>query len=368
MAVDRRGGARPSAHREKAMTETSRPAGRRPRSARDVFADPSLRGVLISASRDPDAKLTFIVPPQVGASHSGPQSTVALKIPATVAAGLAVEREGRMLVDLRRSQLGELAATIPRYVETLDLDGRPVLMSTAMPGTQMSVTYHQWLHTARPQRVAADFSLAGDWLRRFQAATARTSAPIDWVTEVCADLRGRWDAHPCLDAALTRLATADERFSIQRAPRTAVHGDFWFGNLLLTDGRISGVIDWEGGTPDGSPLRDLVRFALSYSLYLDRHTRPGHRVLGHPRLRREGFAPGIRYALLERGWLPGLVRSFLRDGLAELGLPRELWYDAALTGIGEVAALANDDAFGRGHLELLAGLPQWPRRHRQGWR
>jgi hypothetical protein len=57
--------------------------------------------------------------------------------------------------------------------------------------------------------------------------------------------------------------------------------------------------------------------------------------------------------------MPNLVRSFLRDGLAALGLPPELWYSAALVGLGEVAALANDDDFGSSHLELLASLPLW---------
>jgi hypothetical protein len=82
-------------------------------------------------------------------------------------------------------------------------------------------------------------------------------------------------------------------------------------------------------------------------------------VLGHRGLRRDGFAPGITYALLGQGWLPELVRSFLGDGLIGLGLPPELWYCAAVTGIGEVAALANDDAFGAAHLVLLAGLSPW---------
>jgi hypothetical protein len=120
-------------------------------------------------------------------------------------------------------------------------------------------------------------------------------------------------------------------------------------------------VDWEAGCPSGSPLRDLARFALSYSLYLDRHARPGHRVHGHRGLRRTGFAPGVSFALLGSGWLPQETRTFLADGLEWLALPRSLWYDVALCGIGEVAATANDDDFGVGHLELLASLPCHPR-------
>jgi hypothetical protein len=58
--------------------------------------------------------------------------------------------------------------------------------------------------------------------------------------------------------------------------------------------------------------------------------------------------------------LPELVRHHLCDGLRTLGLPAGLWYSAALAGLGEIAALANDDEFGGNHLTLLAGLPPWP--------
>ena len=77
-------------------------------------------------------------------------------------------------------------------------------------------------------------------------------------------------------------------------------------------------------------------------------------------LRRTGFGAGIRYGLLEAGWLPDLVRLYLRTGLDHLGLPTILWYGAALAGLGEIAATANDDEFAANHLELLARLPYWP--------
>jgi hypothetical protein len=73
----------------------------------------------------------------------------------------------------------------------------------------------------------------------------------------------------------------------------------------------------------------------------------------------------VRYGLLGTSWLPGLVRGFLARGLEDLGLPRSLWYDVALTGIAEVAAHANDEAFGAGHLGLLATLPPRPRHVRR---
>ncbi|WP_112238784.1 aminoglycoside phosphotransferase family protein [Kribbella monticola] len=339
------------------MTEAPRPINPRPRSVHEVLFAPDTRGILIAASRDPDAKLTFIVTPAPTAYPGRPAGAIAVKIPATAAAAAAIRHETEMLFDLRDADLGGLAGMVPQYLETLDSDGLPVLVSTALRGRPMSVTYHHWLHTARPRSVAADFALAGGWLRRFQRATSGEGSRIHWAEEVADQLRDRWAGHQQLEAALLRLASADRLLRAERVFRSMVHGDYWFGNLLVRDGVITGVVDWECGARSGWPLRDLVRFAVSYCLYLDRHTRPGRRVLRHRGLRRTGFGAGISYGLLGDGWLPELVRSYLREGLATLGLPTELWYAAALTGLGEVAALANDDEFGSNHLELLAGLP-----------
>ncbi len=331
------------------------------RPAADLLRRKDARGVLISASRDPDAKITFVVTDPGGSGRE----PLAVKIPATVAAGSAVDREGRMLVEIRRLGLGPLDPTVPRYVESLDIEGRPVLVSTAVPGTSMGIGYHRWAHTARPTAVAADLDAAFGWLRAFQARTAHAAGPTEWPTQVLDTLRGRWDGHPSLPAAVARLELAADHLAAEPSPRTAVHGDYWFGNLLVDRHTVTGVVDWEAASPLGSPLRDPVRFLLSYSLYLDRHTRPGHRVLGHTGLRRTGFAPGVRYALCGTGWYPELVHRLLAAHLEGCGLSRSLWYDAALTGVGEVAAYANSDDFGAGHLDLLAGLPARPRRHRR---
>lgn len=326
------------------------------RAATRLAARIDVPGVLLAVSRDPDAKLTFIA--------AGPNNgeRLVVKIPATEAASVAVELEGRMLVELRRMSLGALGATIPRYVRSMTVEGRPVLVSTALPGSPMSVAYHSWRHTASAATVERELTLAGGWLAELQSLTAGGPELVTWAAQVSEALRGRWDGHPGIDVALERLAVADSHLGGFQAPLTAVHGDFWFGNVLLREGQVTGVVDWELGQTAGSPLRDLARFPLAYSLYLDRHTRPGRPVPGHPRLRRTGVAPGIRYALEGAGWFPTGIRRFLADGLHRLGLPRWLWYDVALTGIGEVAATANHSGFGTGHLELLASLPAYPRR------
>jgi aminoglycoside phosphotransferase len=42
-----------------------------------------------------------------------------------------------------------------------------------------------------------------------------------------------------------------------------VHGDFWSGNLLVDGNRLTGVIDWSAGGPDGLPTIDALHLGLS---------------------------------------------------------------------------------------------------------
>jgi len=323
-----------------------------PRGIVDLARAGDLHGILVAARAGAGVGLTFTT---TGPAHE----PLVIKVGATPAARPSLEAEGRMLVELRRMPLGQLGRTVPRYVRTASVGDRPALVATALPGTPMSIGYRSWHHTARPTPVRRDFQLAGAWLRELQDVSARRHESAGWTAEVIDALGGRWDGHPLLDPALARLAAPREHLGGRPVVDTVVHGDFWVGNILVGEGGITGVVGWKSGKVAGCPLSDLTRFALGYCFDLDRTARPGARVPGHPGLRRVGFAPGIRFALLGRGWLSREVRRFLGDGLQGLGLPRWLWYDAALTGIGELAVSVPGD-LGVGYLELLASMPIRP--------
>ena len=104
---------------------------------------------------------------------------------------------------------------------------------------------------------------------------------------------------PVLEAGLWWLARHEPP-----APTrwTIVHGDFRMGNMIVTDGRLTGVLDWEMAAP-GDPLVDVVwnfislwdlapvdeaplleHYARAAGVELDeRHIR-WHRALGYARL------------------------------------------------------------------------------------
>jgi aminoglycoside phosphotransferase (APT) family kinase protein len=319
--------------------------------------------LVLSTSKTPNAKIIILlVSPTTG------RPVLAIKVPTTAAAAGAVEAEGRLLVEL--DGLGPtLAATIPRVVDMVDFGGRPGVVMTAMDGLPMKTSYLRWRHTARPARVAADFAAIERWTAELHRRTARAWAPLEMEDEVSSRLKSRFSDVAGLRDDLDRLATICGRLREHATPRTAVHGDLWQGNILLDGVSVSGVVDWEGGAAVGEPMRDLVRFALMYALFLDRRTRIGRRVVGHRALRAGDWGAGVAYALDGTGWFPELFRRFLRDGLARLGASPARWRDAALAGLAETAAFTDDDDFARLHLELfrrLASERRLPAGHRGG--
>jgi aminoglycoside phosphotransferase len=321
------------------------------RSLFDYVRASRLNAVVVGTSKDPNPKIIVLL-----VSPETRRTVFAVKTPTTDGAAHAVEAEARLLRELGRCELRGLERMIPRVVDFVVLDGRPAVVLTAVEGRPMACDYLGWRHTARPMRVARDFAVVGAWLARFQAATAGACAPIEMDVDVLTRLSTRFGDGYVDSEDLERVAAVHARLRADEAPRTAVHGDLWFGNVLVERRQISGVVDWEAGSVSGEPVRDLVRFPLMYALYLDRRTRRGRPVSGHRGLRADAWGAGVAYALDGDGWFPGLVRSFVRQGLERLGASPEKWRDALLAGIAEVAAHTDDDRFARRHLDLLRRL------------
>jgi aminoglycoside phosphotransferase (APT) family kinase protein len=314
----------------------------------DFVRDSGLRSLVVGLSRDPNAKVTILL-----VSPETQRPVLAVKVPTTDRAAAAVEAEMRVLAGVRAHAPEPLGMTLPRVVDVVDYEGRPAAVMSAVPGTPMTVSYMRRRHTRTRDRVAADLAAVGDWLGDFQRATAGPGGALDMDGGVALRLEQRYAGDAELPEDLARLAAIHARLARRVVPRAALHGDLWFGNVLLRDGRVSGVVDWEAGAASGEPVRDLVRFALMYALYLDRRTRAGRQVPGHAGLRAGPWGAALEFALDGAGWFPELFRRFLGDGLSRLGAAPEDWRDAALAGIAEVAALTDHPDFARHHLELF---------------
>lgn len=318
---------------------------------RTLLGTPGGATILIDGSRDPNSGVTVLHLPQGDAAPR-----LAVKIATTAAAAATIQGEARLLTALERRELPRVGLTLPRHRGVFDVDGLPAAAATVVPGTPMSTGYHAFRHTSRPARVGADFAAAAEWLAALHADSAAGRAPVSLLDGVIAGIQARWPGDACAQELASLLPAVAARLAAATTPRTIVHGDFWAGNLLMTSGAVSGVVDWAGGELSGEPLRDVARFALSYSLYLDRHTRPGRRVVGHPGLRAGCWGAGIRYALAGRHWFGQLVHDFVGQALSRLGATDDLWRDVLLAGVAEVAVTADHPDFAARHRDLLLQL------------
>jgi hypothetical protein len=318
---------------------------------RALLSTPGSRVIMLDGSRDPNSGVTVLV-----TEPGSAEPHLAVKIATTAAAAEVIAREARLLVELRRRPLPRVDQTLPRHLGIFDADGMLASVTSVVPGVPMRTSYHEFRHVARPDSVRGDFAAAQDWLTALHADSMTDAAPIALLDGVAAQIAARWPDDPRTPDLAAGLGTLAARLSSAAAKRTVVHGDFWAGNLLVSHDSVTGVVDWAAAELSGEPLRDVVRFALSYSLYLDRHTRPGRPVPGHPGLRADGWGAGIRYALSGQGWYGQLVRCFVESALARLGGPAGLWRAALLAGIGEIAATADHADFAIGHRDLLMQL------------
>ncbi|MCP9955722.1 phosphotransferase family protein [Actinomadura madurae] len=132
--------------------------------------------------------------------------------------------------------------------------------------------------------------------------------------------RDQLESHPELELAIDWF-----RATAPAASRTAlVHADFKPGNVLLEDGRITGLLDWELAHP-GDPLEDLGW--VTQPLRASEHTIPGvwesedllaryERVTGMP-VHRESLAWWAAFAAFKTAVMQvSGLRSFL-DGRSD---------------------------------------------------
>ena len=304
------------------------------------------RTVVIAMSRDANPKATVMV-----FVDGAPSPLLALKVGITQGACRSVDAEARALRALAEVDPAMVHHTAPRVLELRDDPLGTALVMIACPGVSMAIDYHRWRHNSRPDRVRRDFARADRWLRQLARRSVPPAAPLRWADGI----RARFGSDAVAECAAT--ATHSIEVKLERPNLGAfVHGDFWCGNILHTAGVVSGVVDWEHAVVGGDPVRDRARFALSYSLYLDRHTRAGSPVHGHAGLRAGRWGAGIGYAVQGQGWYPELVAEFVGDGLETSGRSSDLWRAAMLSGLAEIVVRSDHDGFARQHLELLGEL------------
>lgn len=200
---------------------------------------------------------------------AGPETCILRRAPSLeMMAGRPMDHAGEAALIRAARAAGVLAPEILVELEPEDEIGSGFIMR-AIPGTPDP---NAILAVADPQVLIRDIA-------RELAATHRTDptgipVPVMDTAQALADLKARFISYGADRPILALAVRWLEQNLPAPVPPRLVHGDFRLGNLLVDDGRLSGVLDWELAHL-GDPHEDIA-FGCMTVWRFSRPDRPGY--------------------------------------------------------------------------------------------
>lgn len=312
----------------------------------DVDAPAPRSTVLLSMKRETAKATTVFLLDGRG------QVVAVAKAARSVAGDAVLEGEAAAARGWHRNAWPLVRSTCPRVLDLTGEVGGRVLWLSAVPGTSMLVSYLGAGHLRRRSAVTADFARAAVWLDGLQEQSRGECLPLAELQRLLDDAGAACGVRA--PEVLDLLAEAREELASSCASGvvgTAVHGDFWMGNVLVAGGRVTGVVDLELSAERGLPMRDVLKLALSYALYLD--------TAGRCRPRRGAWTHlvGFEEVFLGSGSLARTVEAFVRGRMHRLGLaPSSLRALLPLVLAQQAALQRHDPVAHDGYAQLLGAL------------
>ncbi len=206
----------------------------------------------------------------------------------------------------------ELKDAVPSLLAFFEHDGILVLLESVLPGVSLLESL-QTRARKRAAEVDQDLRRACDFLLRLRAVTCLNQVlpPVDMRARL-ATLEAIYGPLGLSSERLAWIREQERVFNASRILRSACHGDYWPGNMLLTSAGV-GVVDWEGYRETADPFFDLFFFVTTYIL-----SYPWHGWRDCPP--EDAFTHGF----LEENWLSNMVREHLLNYFVKLNLDPEL--------------------------------------------
>jgi glycosyltransferase involved in cell wall biosynthesis/Ser/Thr protein kinase RdoA (MazF antagonist) len=180
-------------------------------------------------------------------------------------------REFDALARLQSAFAGRRGIGVPR---PLELDGDALLMEPGR-GERLDALLRATRWSADPARAAAVATAvrrAGLWLRLFHRATAREAPAAGALERLVAGARADLESaaagapgSPWARRVALSIDLLARRAAEQARRLVGLHGDFWPGNVLVSDDEVQ-VIDLEG-FGESLPAEELAGFVVQLELY-----------------------------------------------------------------------------------------------------
>ena len=183
---------------------------------------------------------------------------VVVRLPRRPGAAAGVEQEVAVLRRVEEAGIGVPTPSVRHFATASDAFPHPWSILEWIEGTDA------WSARSEPGNLAGDLATAVSNIGAMTDVPARGRPPGSrgGPLEPLVDQLHRWLQEPGaaerIDVdAVTRLMDQARELVDEVVPQSFVHGDLIPGNLLVTDGRLSAVIDW-GGAGWGDPAQDLA--------------------------------------------------------------------------------------------------------------
>jgi len=215
-----------------------------------------LRIQRVSLSRG--GSMTFVL-------GEGSRASLVAKVPLSGRALARCEENMATLSAVRRGGSLPVGAEklLPRALGRVDVLDHAVFVETALPGTA-------WREGMGRLRRRSSRRLAAAFLRDLHAATSRfivfdDDGFEDRVGHYFDRLAGAFGRSTESDTVLGMKEDLRGMLQERRWPVVLEHGDFHLGNCLFETSpwRLSGVIDWDLGSPSGLPVLDLLHLLIT---------------------------------------------------------------------------------------------------------
>jgi len=203
---------------------------------------------------------TFVVVAVV--AHRATDRRLVVKFPRTPQAATVLRRQADVLAALHADRrLQGWSPSPPRILGSGYLDGYPYWVEDALPGYQVTasrlrrtrcttvldaaVRVIEELHNRTTEQRLADRTVVEGWvdqpIRRLEDFAVTRPRPERLLN------------------ALDRIRTELTASLGERAFSSSwIHGDFWPGNLLVSNMAVTGVVDWDRADLGQLPLHDLL--------------------------------------------------------------------------------------------------------------
>ena len=183
-----------------------------------------------------------------------------MKVPLDLEALLAGQNHAASLDSLATEGSQTLRSALPEAMGHGTTDGQPFWVESWLDG--VDGTTFKWSRSWKRNTARS----AVQYLTELHRSTARQTeisrGVFDELLQPSVDIVEAEAKKADLSFDLSQLAEALwTLFGGEEMPLVRTHGDFWSGNILVSDdGRLNGVLDWDSSVDRGWPMVDLLHF------------------------------------------------------------------------------------------------------------